>query len=60
MGGRHSSVVSSAPTILRPGFKPQAHHLRFFFNLYYCNMKKDENKKEAGIGPFKKKKYSRS
>ena len=29
-GGRHSSVVSSAPTILRPGFESQAHHLCFF------------------------------
>ena len=28
-GGRHSSVVSSAPTILRPGFESQAHHLSF-------------------------------
>ena len=30
MGGRHSSVVSSAPTILRPEFESQAHQLRFF------------------------------
>ena len=30
LGGRHSSVVSSAPTILQPGFESQAHHLCFF------------------------------
>ena len=29
-GGRHSSVVLSAPTILWPGFESQALHLRFF------------------------------
>ena len=29
-GGRHSSVVSSAPTILWPQFESQAHHLCFF------------------------------
>ena len=48
-GGRHCSVVLSAPTILRPRFESQAHHLRFF-KLYSEN---NENKqKEAGIGPF--------
>ena len=51
-----SSVKSSAPTIMRPQFESQAHHLRFFqFVLWKFKWKKDENKqKEAGIGPFKK------
>ena len=30
LGGRHSSMVSSAPTILHRGFESQAHHLGFF------------------------------
>ena len=52
--GRHSSVVSSAPTILRPGFESQAHHLSFFqFVLLKLYRENNENKqKEAGIGPF--------
>ena len=29
-GGRHSSVVLSTPTIMRPGFESQAHHLCLF------------------------------
>ena len=33
LDGRHSSVVTSAPTILRPGFESQAHNL-CFFNLH--------------------------
>ena len=30
LGGRYSSVVSSAPTICGPGFESQAHHQCFF------------------------------
>ena len=30
MDGRHSSVVSSEPTILRPGFKSHVNHQRFW------------------------------
>ena len=54
LGGRHSSVVSSALTILR--FESQAHHLRFFqFVLLKLHRENNENKqREAGIGPFKK------
>ena len=49
----HSSVVSSAPTILRPGFESQAHHLHFFQFVLNCNEKRTKiNKKEAGIDPF--------
>ena len=44
----------------RPGFESQAHHL-CFFNLYLSfelECEKNENKqKEAGIGPFFKKKH---
>ena len=56
LGGRHNFVVSSAPTILRPGFESQAHHLRFFqFVLLKLYQENNENKqKEVGIGPFKK------
>ena len=56
-GGRHSSMVASAPTILRPGFVFQAHHLHFF-NLYYwnCNEKRTKiNKKRPGLAHFLKK-----
>ena len=54
--GRHSSVVSSSPTILRPGFESQAHHLRFFqFVLLKLLLELEKNKnkqKEDGIGPY--------
>ena len=58
-GGRHSSVVSSAPTIPGPGFESQAHHLCFFqFVLLKLYPENNKNKqKEAGIGPFKKKTF---
>ena len=54
---RNSSKVSSAPSILRPRVRIQAHHLRFFqFVLLKLRWEKDENKqKEAGICPFLKK-----
>ena len=53
--GLYSSVVSSAPTILRPGFESQAHHL-CFFNLYWnCNEKRTKlNKKRPGFAHLKK------
>ena len=52
MGNRHSSVVSSAPTILQ--FESQAHHLRFFqFVLLKLYCKKDENEqKRLGLPIF--------
>ena len=55
-GGRHSSVVLSAPTILWPWIKSQAHHLCFFqFVLLILYRENNENKqKEAGVGPFLK------
>ena len=42
LGGRHSSVVSSAPTILRP----QAHHLCFFQFVLKLKQEKNENKQK--------------
>ena len=50
----------------RPGFESGAQHLRFYqlpiVNLcYICHVKQNENKqKEAGYGPFLKKKLDRS
>ena len=57
LGGRHNSVVSSVPTILRPGFESQAHQLSFLqFVLVKLYRENNENKqKEAGIGLFLKK-----
>ena len=51
VSGRHSSVVSSAPTILRPGFETQAHHL-CFFHIVLLKLYRENKQKEAGIGPF--------
>ena len=52
--GRHSSVVLSAPTILRyPGSNPK--HTMYAFSICIIEIvrEKDKNKqKEAGIGPF--------
>ena len=56
LGGRHSSVVSSAPTILRP-----KHTGYTFFNLYYWNCIKKItkiNKKRPGLVHFFKKNIS--
>ena len=52
--GRHSSVVSSAPTILWPQVQiPSTLSTLFQFVLLKLYRKNDENKqKEAGIGPF--------
>ena len=58
LDGRHSSVVLSAPTILRPQIWIPSTPSMFFFNLHYWNcIKKINNKKqkEARIGPFFKK-----
>ena len=55
VGGRYSSVVSSAPTICNRAFKSQANHL-FSICINKIVLDNDENKrKEAGIGPFLKK-----
>ena len=61
MGGRHSSVVSSAPTILRPQVRiPSTPSMLFQFVLLKLYRENDENKqKEAGIGPFLKTNYDR-
>ena len=43
LGCRHSSVDSSAPSILPPRFESQAHHLRFYqiiFELYHVEKTK--------------------
>ena len=52
--GRHSSVVSSAPTILRLWVRiPSTPSTLFQFVLLRLQHEKDENKqKKAGIGPF--------
>ena len=43
----------------RPGFESQAHHLHFYQFIELCNVEKTKiRQKEAGIGPFKKTKYS--
>ena len=51
-GCRRSTVDSSAPSILPPGFESQAYHLSFYkFTIVSCW--KDKKKwKEAVIGPF--------
>ena len=52
--GRHSSVVSSVPTILRPRvWVPSTPSTLFQFVLLKLYRENNENKqKEAGIGPF--------
>ena len=57
LGCCHSSVDSSAPTILQPWVQVPAHHLCFYHlqsNLcYICLLKRTEiNEKEAGFLPF--------
>ena len=56
-GGCHSSVVSSAPTILRPQVRiPSTPSMLYSICIEIVMRKKNENKqKEAGIGPFFKK-----
>ena len=60
-GGRHSSVVLSAPTILRPRVWIPSTPSTLFLYLYYwnCNEKITKiNKKRPGLAHFFKKKVS--
>ena len=51
----HSSVDSSAPTILGSSSKHAIYAFSFIVFVLYLSCEKDENKqKEAGFGPFKK------
>ena len=50
--GRQSSVVSSAPTILRLQVRIQSTPPTLFSICIEIMTKKNENKKEAGIWPF--------
>ena len=54
LGCRHSSVDSSAPSILPPRFESQAHHLRFYqFIFELCHVEKTKiNKKRQGLVHF--------
>ena len=55
-GGHYSSVDSSAPTILRSGFKSQRHHIHFYVAKFCALFEMDEYKqKEVGFGPYLKK-----
>ena len=55
MGGRHNSVVLSAPTILWPWVQiPSTPSMLFLICIEIVARKEKINKKEAGIGPFKK------
>ena len=59
-GGRHSSAVLSAPTILRPWVRiPSTPSMLFQFVLLKLYRENNENKKqkEAGIGPFLRRKW---
>ena len=62
MDDHHSSVDPSAPTILRPRFESQAHHLRFYqFIFELCDVKRTKiNKKRARQWPTNKKTKSMS
>ena len=49
-GDRHGSVDQSAPTIMWPEFKSQAHHLRFAFYNLNCYVKRTKiSKKGPGL-----------
>ena len=57
MGCRHSSVDSSAPTILPPRVRvPSTLSMPFSFKVFVlslsCEKNENKNKKEAGFGPF--------
>ena len=56
-GAAHSSVDLSAPTILLPGYKSQAHHIIIYSQICarFDMWKERKKQKEAGLGPFKKK-----
>ena len=59
MDDHHSSVDPSAPTILRPRFESQAHHLRFYqFIFELCDVKMTKiNKERPGMAHIKKEKH---
>ena len=61
MGCRHSSVESSAPTILPPWVQVPSTPsmlLLFIVIVLYLSCEKNENKqKEAGFGPFLEKMF---
>ena len=61
MGCRHSSVESSAPTILPPRVRvPSMPSTLFHLFVLYLSCEKNENKqKEAGFGPFLEKMFQR-
>ena len=54
LGGRHSSVVLSAPTILWPRVRIPSTPSTLFSICIEIVLRKERkiNKKEAGIGPF--------
>ena len=58
-GCHHSSVDLSAPTVLLPRFKSQAHHLRFLHLQYLCYIwyvkRTKINKKRPCLAHFLKK-----
>ena len=55
VGCRHSSVDSSAPSILPPRFESQAHHLSFYQFKLICHVEKTKiNKQRPGLAIFKK------
>ena len=62
MGCRHSSVDSSAPSILPPRFESQAHHLRLYcanciFVIWVGKWKEQKLKKRPGLAHFLKKPF---
>ena len=59
-GCRHSSVDSSAPTILPPWVRVPSTPSFIVFVLYFLCEKNEKEQKEAGLGPFLKNKTSTS
>ena len=54
-GWRHSSVDSSAPTILPPRVRVQAYHLLSFIAKFLLHLSCENKQKEDWFGPFLKK-----
>ena len=52
LGGRHRSVVSSAPTILQPRVRIPSSPSTLFFKIVLFKLYRENKQKEAGIGPF--------
>ena len=52
LGGRHRSVVSSAPTILQPSVRIPSSPSTLFFKIVLFKLYRENKQKEAGIGPF--------